>query len=53
MRSRQAGKEALRRMYARQQDRDAMTDWATREAQYEAARDARAMTAAVLADPPA
>jgi pimeloyl-ACP methyl ester carboxylesterase len=34
--SQQAGKEALGRMYARTQDRDAMTTWATREAQYDA-----------------
>jgi pimeloyl-ACP methyl ester carboxylesterase len=34
--SQQAGKEALGRMYARQDDRDEMTDWATREAQYDA-----------------
>ena len=34
--SQQAGKEALGRMYARTQDRDEMTDWATREAQYDA-----------------
>ena len=34
--SRQAGKEALQRMYARTQDRDAATTWATREAQYDA-----------------
>jgi pimeloyl-ACP methyl ester carboxylesterase len=34
--SRQAGKEALQRMYARTQDRDAATSWATREAQYDA-----------------
>jgi pimeloyl-ACP methyl ester carboxylesterase len=34
--SRQAGGEALRRMYARAQDRDAATTWATREAQYDA-----------------
>ena len=34
--SRQAGQEALRRMYARTQDRDAATTWATREAQYDA-----------------
>jgi pimeloyl-ACP methyl ester carboxylesterase len=32
----QAGKEALRRMYARTQNRDAATTWATREAQYDA-----------------
>ena len=34
--SRQAGSEALRRMYARTQDRDQATSWATREAQYDA-----------------
>jgi pimeloyl-ACP methyl ester carboxylesterase len=34
--SQQAGKEALQRMYARTQDRDAATTWATREAQYDA-----------------
>jgi pimeloyl-ACP methyl ester carboxylesterase len=34
--SRQAGKEALQRMYARTQDRDEATTWATREAQYAA-----------------
>jgi len=34
--SQQAGKEALGRMYARKQDRDEATDWATREAQYDA-----------------
>jgi pimeloyl-ACP methyl ester carboxylesterase len=34
--SRQAGKEASQRMYARTQDRDAATTWATREAQYDA-----------------
>ncbi len=34
--SRQAGKEALQRMYARTDDRDAATTWATREAQYDA-----------------
>jgi pimeloyl-ACP methyl ester carboxylesterase len=33
---RSAGTEALKRMYARAQDRDAATTWATREAQYEA-----------------
>ena len=32
--SRKAGQEALQRMYARTQDRDAATSWATREAQY-------------------
>ena len=34
--SRQAGTEALRRMYARTKDRDTATTWATREAQYDA-----------------
>jgi pimeloyl-ACP methyl ester carboxylesterase len=34
--SRQAGGEALKRMYARTQDRDEVTTWATREAQYDA-----------------
>jgi pimeloyl-ACP methyl ester carboxylesterase len=34
--SRQAGQEALRRMYARTHDRDTATTWATREAQYDA-----------------
>ena len=34
--SRQAGQQALGRMYARTQDRDAATSWATREAQYDA-----------------
>ena len=34
--SRQAGQGALKRMYARTQDRDAATTWATREAQYDA-----------------
>jgi pimeloyl-ACP methyl ester carboxylesterase len=34
--SRQAGTEALRRMYARTDDRDQATTWATREAQYDA-----------------
>ena len=34
--SRQAGQEALQRMYARTQDRDTATTWATREAQYDA-----------------
>jgi pimeloyl-ACP methyl ester carboxylesterase len=34
--SQQAGKEAVGRMYARHDDRDAPTDWATREAQYDA-----------------
>jgi pimeloyl-ACP methyl ester carboxylesterase len=32
----QAGKEALRRMYARTEDRDKASTWATREAQYDA-----------------
>ena len=32
----QAGREALRRMYARTDDRDTATTWATREAQYDA-----------------
>jgi len=32
--SRQAGTEAVRRMYARTDDRDTATTWATREAQY-------------------
>jgi pimeloyl-ACP methyl ester carboxylesterase len=32
----QAGREALRRMYARSDDRDETTTWATREAQYDA-----------------
>ena len=31
-----AGKQALQRMYARTQDRDEATTWATREAQYDA-----------------
>jgi pimeloyl-ACP methyl ester carboxylesterase len=31
-----AGQEAMRRMYARTEDRDAATSWATREAQYDA-----------------
>jgi hypothetical protein len=35
--SHQAGKEAQRRMYARTEDRDKATTWATREAQHEAA----------------
>jgi pimeloyl-ACP methyl ester carboxylesterase len=35
--SRKAGQEALRRMYARTEDRDVATTWATREAQYDAA----------------
>jgi len=34
--SQQAGREALRRMYARTEDRDQATTWATREAQYDA-----------------
>jgi pimeloyl-ACP methyl ester carboxylesterase len=34
--SRQAGQEAQRRIYARTEDRDAATTWATREAQYDA-----------------
>ena len=34
--SRHAGTEALRCMYARTQDRDTATTWATREAQYDA-----------------
>ena len=34
--SRQAGGEALKRMYARTRDRDTATTWATREAQYDA-----------------
>jgi pimeloyl-ACP methyl ester carboxylesterase len=34
--SRQAGTEALQRMYARTEDRDTATTWATREAQYDA-----------------
>ncbi len=34
--SRQAGQEALRRMYARTEDRDKATTWATREGQYDA-----------------
>jgi pimeloyl-ACP methyl ester carboxylesterase len=34
--SRQAGQENLKRMFARTQDRDAETTWATREAQYDA-----------------
>jgi pimeloyl-ACP methyl ester carboxylesterase len=34
--SRQAGQEAQRRMYARTEDRDTATTWATREAQYDA-----------------
>jgi pimeloyl-ACP methyl ester carboxylesterase len=34
--SRKAGQEALGRMYARTEDRDAATSWAVREAQYDA-----------------
>jgi pimeloyl-ACP methyl ester carboxylesterase len=34
--SRQAGQQAMQRMYARTDDRDAMTTWATRQAQYDA-----------------
>ncbi len=34
--SRQAGKQALQRMYARTQDRDTATTWDTRQAQYDA-----------------
>ena len=34
--SRQAGQEALRRMYDRTEDRDMATTWETREAQYDA-----------------
>jgi len=34
--SRQAGQQALQHMYARTEDRDAATTWATREAQYDA-----------------
>jgi pimeloyl-ACP methyl ester carboxylesterase len=34
--SRQAAQEAMQRMYARTQDRDAATNWATRQAQYDA-----------------
>jgi pimeloyl-ACP methyl ester carboxylesterase len=34
--SRQAGQQALQRMYARTEDRDPATTWATREAQYDA-----------------
>jgi pimeloyl-ACP methyl ester carboxylesterase len=34
--SQQAGKAALGRMYERTQDRDTATNWATREAQYDA-----------------
>ncbi len=34
--SRQAGQDVLRRIYARPEDRDKATTWATREAQYDA-----------------
>lgn len=34
--SRQAGQQALQRMYARTENRDSATTWATREAQYDA-----------------
>jgi pimeloyl-ACP methyl ester carboxylesterase len=34
--SRQAGQQALKRMYARTEDRDQAATWATREAQYDA-----------------
>src|SRR6266446_1336022 len=34
--SRQAGQQAMQRMYARTEDRDTATTWATREAQYDA-----------------
>jgi pimeloyl-ACP methyl ester carboxylesterase len=34
--SRQAGQDTLRRIYARTEDRDKPTDWATRQAQYDA-----------------
>jgi pimeloyl-ACP methyl ester carboxylesterase len=34
--SREAGQEALKRMYGRTEDRDTATTWATREAQYDA-----------------
>jgi pimeloyl-ACP methyl ester carboxylesterase len=37
--SQQAGKEALGRMYARQEDRDTQTSWETRVNQYEAVCD--------------
>jgi pimeloyl-ACP methyl ester carboxylesterase len=37
--SRQAGQDALRRMYARTQDRDKATTWETRLAQYDAVCD--------------
>src|SRR5271156_6896098 len=33
--SRQSGQAALKRMYARNQDRDTTTNWATRQAQYD------------------
>jgi len=36
--SRKAGQEALQRRYARTEDRDTATTWATREAQYDAVR---------------
>ena len=36
--SRQAGQQAMQRMYARTDDRDATTTWATRQAQYDAVR---------------
>ena len=34
--SRQAGQQALQRMYSRTEDRDTATTWATRVAQYDA-----------------
>ena len=34
--SRSAGQQTLQRQYSRQQDRDVQTDWATRNAQYDA-----------------
>ncbi len=34
--SQQAGQQAMQRMYARTEDRDAATTWATRQAQYDA-----------------
>ena len=34
--SRQAGQQAMQRMYARTEDRDVATNWATRQAQYDA-----------------
>jgi pimeloyl-ACP methyl ester carboxylesterase len=34
--SQQSGQQAMQRMYARTQDRDTATSWATREAQYDA-----------------